>query len=236
MGSPEGSGRWSDTTSAPTQARRVLHLRGAGMDTPRPAQSSTRDNVFERGSNRTCAAYGPVTNFDASAPGNVWSLQPVRRRHRGPADPVTPGVSPGGGRRRGLPRGLDRTARRERRVPGGDPVQPRFGQDAQPVQRLQHRRLGAPVLDYLGRQHLAAGGWPGLAPQPAGEPLCRGPSPRSPRSGAELRASGGHTPPAPAGRPWGSSRARRRARAGAGRGTAEPRLSSGSRAVAIAMK
>ncbi len=31
-----------------------------------------RDNVFERGSNRTCADYGPATNFDASAPGNVW--------------------------------------------------------------------------------------------------------------------------------------------------------------------
>jgi hypothetical protein len=32
-----------------------------------------RDNVFQRGANRKCAAYGPVTNFDSSAPGNVWS-------------------------------------------------------------------------------------------------------------------------------------------------------------------
>jgi len=31
------------------------------------------DNVFERGTNRKCGAYGPVTNFDSAAPGNVWS-------------------------------------------------------------------------------------------------------------------------------------------------------------------
>jgi hypothetical protein len=44
---------------------------GAGMEYPATGVVY-RDNVFERGSNRTCAAYGPVTNFDASAPGNVW--------------------------------------------------------------------------------------------------------------------------------------------------------------------
>ena len=31
------------------------------------------DNVFERGSNRKCGVYGPVTSFQASATGNVWS-------------------------------------------------------------------------------------------------------------------------------------------------------------------
>jgi len=30
-------------------------------------------NVFQRGSNRKCSAYGPVTNFDRNATGNVWS-------------------------------------------------------------------------------------------------------------------------------------------------------------------
>ncbi|WP_051247673.1 hypothetical protein [Nocardioides halotolerans] len=43
---------------------------GAGMEYPATGVVY-RDNVFERGSNGTCAAYGPVTNFDA-APGNVW--------------------------------------------------------------------------------------------------------------------------------------------------------------------
>jgi hypothetical protein len=32
-----------------------------------------RGNVFERGTNRKCGGYGPVTSFDSSAPGNVWS-------------------------------------------------------------------------------------------------------------------------------------------------------------------
>jgi hypothetical protein len=30
-------------------------------------------NVFERGANGTCGYWGPVTSFDPSAPGNVWS-------------------------------------------------------------------------------------------------------------------------------------------------------------------
>lgn len=32
-----------------------------------------RDNVFQRGSNRQCAAYGPIDSFNASKPGAVWS-------------------------------------------------------------------------------------------------------------------------------------------------------------------
>lgn len=32
-----------------------------------------RDNVFERGSNGRCGVYGPVTSFDPTASGNVWS-------------------------------------------------------------------------------------------------------------------------------------------------------------------
>ena len=31
------------------------------------------DNVFERGANRKCGVYGPVTSFNPSAAGNVWS-------------------------------------------------------------------------------------------------------------------------------------------------------------------
>ena len=30
------------------------------------------DNVFERGTNGKCGVYFPVTDFDTSAPGNVW--------------------------------------------------------------------------------------------------------------------------------------------------------------------
>jgi hypothetical protein len=30
------------------------------------------DNVFKRGKNHKCAAFGPITSFDASLPGNVW--------------------------------------------------------------------------------------------------------------------------------------------------------------------
>jgi hypothetical protein len=30
------------------------------------------DNVFQRGSNRKCSAYGPVTSFDTRLTGNVW--------------------------------------------------------------------------------------------------------------------------------------------------------------------
>jgi hypothetical protein len=32
-----------------------------------------RDNVFQRGSNRNCAAYGPITDFAVGRSGNVWS-------------------------------------------------------------------------------------------------------------------------------------------------------------------
>jgi hypothetical protein len=31
------------------------------------------DNVFQRGTNRKCGAYGPVTNFNVNGAGNVWS-------------------------------------------------------------------------------------------------------------------------------------------------------------------
>jgi hypothetical protein len=31
------------------------------------------DNVFQRGSNGKCAAYGPVSSFNVSGPGNVWT-------------------------------------------------------------------------------------------------------------------------------------------------------------------
>jgi hypothetical protein len=31
------------------------------------------DNVFQRGSNRRCGAYGPIESFNASKPGAVWS-------------------------------------------------------------------------------------------------------------------------------------------------------------------
>ena len=30
------------------------------------------DNVFKRGVNRKCAAFGAITSFDTSLPGNVW--------------------------------------------------------------------------------------------------------------------------------------------------------------------
>ncbi len=45
---------------------------GAGMEHPASHVVFT-GNVFQRGSNGTCAAYGPVTNFDPRAAGNVWS-------------------------------------------------------------------------------------------------------------------------------------------------------------------
>lgn len=31
------------------------------------------DNLFERGGNNKCASYGPITDFNTGAPGNVWS-------------------------------------------------------------------------------------------------------------------------------------------------------------------
>ena len=45
---------------------------GAGMEYP-ATNVVYQNNVFQRGTNRKCAAYGPVTNFDSSATGNVWS-------------------------------------------------------------------------------------------------------------------------------------------------------------------
>jgi hypothetical protein len=45
---------------------------GAGMEYPASHVVYT-GNVFARGTNRICAAYGPVTNFDSNASGNVWS-------------------------------------------------------------------------------------------------------------------------------------------------------------------
>ena len=32
-----------------------------------------RDNVFQKGANRKCGAYGPVTDFKSGRTGNVWS-------------------------------------------------------------------------------------------------------------------------------------------------------------------
>lgn len=40
---------------------------------PRADHVVYRDNVFERGSNGKCAAYGPVTGFNVSGPGNEWT-------------------------------------------------------------------------------------------------------------------------------------------------------------------
>ncbi len=45
---------------------------GAGMEHPADHIVYT-GNVFQRGTNNQCAAYGPVTNFDAGAVGNAWS-------------------------------------------------------------------------------------------------------------------------------------------------------------------
>ena len=45
---------------------------GAGVEYPATG-IVYRDNVFERGTNGKCAAYGPVAFFDPGASGNVWS-------------------------------------------------------------------------------------------------------------------------------------------------------------------
>jgi hypothetical protein len=45
---------------------------GSGMEYP-ASHIVYMGNVFQRGTNGKCAAYGPVTNFSSSAPGNVWS-------------------------------------------------------------------------------------------------------------------------------------------------------------------
>jgi hypothetical protein len=45
---------------------------GAGVEHPASHIVYT-GNVFQRGTNNMCAAYGPVTSFDSTAPGNVWA-------------------------------------------------------------------------------------------------------------------------------------------------------------------
>ena len=49
-----------------------------GSSTGKPFSGSTNhitftDNVFQKGANGTCGSYGPITDFDRNAPGNVWS-------------------------------------------------------------------------------------------------------------------------------------------------------------------
>jgi hypothetical protein len=49
---------------------------GGGNSGNKPGTASSivyTDNVFQRGAANKCATYGPVTYFDTSAPGNVWS-------------------------------------------------------------------------------------------------------------------------------------------------------------------
>lgn len=41
--------------------------------TPHSDHIVYKDNIFQRGSNNNCAAYGPVTNFDINQPGNEWT-------------------------------------------------------------------------------------------------------------------------------------------------------------------
>lgn len=41
--------------------------------TPHSDHIAYVNNVFQRGTNRSCGAYGPVTNFDVNRPGNSWS-------------------------------------------------------------------------------------------------------------------------------------------------------------------
>jgi hypothetical protein len=47
-----------------------------GSSTSKPYQPDhivIINNVFQRGSNRQCGAYGPVSGFDSGRPGNLWS-------------------------------------------------------------------------------------------------------------------------------------------------------------------
>ena len=49
-----------------------------GSSNGKPFSGSTNhiaftDNVFQKGANGTCGSYGPITDFDRNAPGNVWS-------------------------------------------------------------------------------------------------------------------------------------------------------------------
>jgi hypothetical protein len=41
--------------------------------TPHSNHLVYKDNIFQRGSNNQCAAFGPVTNFDINQPGNEWT-------------------------------------------------------------------------------------------------------------------------------------------------------------------
>jgi hypothetical protein len=50
-----------------------------GGSTPGKPYSATsgdnivfRDNVFQRGTTKKCAFYGPIVDFDANAPGSIW--------------------------------------------------------------------------------------------------------------------------------------------------------------------
>jgi hypothetical protein len=48
---------------------------GSSPGKPYSSQASNivfKNNVFERGQNRKCGSYGPITAFDSSRPGNVW--------------------------------------------------------------------------------------------------------------------------------------------------------------------
>src|SRR5262249_45924129 len=40
--------------------------------TPHSDHIVYKNNVFQRGSNKLCAAYGPVTGFNINGPGNQW--------------------------------------------------------------------------------------------------------------------------------------------------------------------
>ncbi len=40
--------------------------------TPHSDHIIYKDNIFQRGTNNLCAAFGPVTNFDINQPGNQW--------------------------------------------------------------------------------------------------------------------------------------------------------------------
>ncbi|MDT0188160.1 DUF4082 domain-containing protein [Microbacterium sp. ARD31] len=47
-----------------------------GASSSKPYQATNvrvTNNVFERGANRRCGVYGPVTSFDSNASGNVWT-------------------------------------------------------------------------------------------------------------------------------------------------------------------
>lgn len=44
-----------------------------GKPYPNASGIVVRDNIFQRGANKKCGVYGPVSSFLATAPGNVWS-------------------------------------------------------------------------------------------------------------------------------------------------------------------